>query len=49
MPKAYGAVTKACVTVPDALMPNTRELSKNLAVSYAYAKALKPKTARKKR
>jgi TfoX/Sxy family transcriptional regulator of competence genes len=47
--EAYGAVMKEYVTVPDALLRNTRELQKYLASSYAYAKTLKPKTTNKKR
>jgi TfoX/Sxy family transcriptional regulator of competence genes len=46
--EAYGAVMKEYVTVPQALLRNTRELQKYLALSYAYAKTLKPKTAKKK-
>jgi hypothetical protein len=46
--EAYGAVMKEYVTVPDALLRNTRELQKYLALSYAYAKTLKPKTAKRK-
>jgi hypothetical protein len=49
--EAYGAVMKEYVTVPDALLKNTRELgtAKIHALSYEYAKALKPKAAKKKR
>jgi hypothetical protein len=36
------------VSVPDALLANTGELKKYLALSYAYAKTLKPKTKKKK-
>jgi TfoX/Sxy family transcriptional regulator of competence genes len=46
--EAYGAVMKEYVTVPEALPRNTRELQKYLALSYAYAKTLKPKTAKTK-
>ena len=46
--EAYGAVMKEYVSVPDALLANTRELQKYLALSYVYAKALKPKTTNKK-
>ncbi len=46
--EAHGAVMKEYVTVPDALLRNTRELQKYLALSYAYAKTLKPKAAKKK-
>jgi hypothetical protein len=38
---------KEYVTVPDALLRNTRELQKYLALSYAYAKTLKPKQQRR--
>ncbi len=36
------------VTVPDALLKNTKALEKYLAVSYAYVKTLKPKPTQKK-
>jgi TfoX/Sxy family transcriptional regulator of competence genes len=45
----YGAVMKEYVTVPDALLKNTKELQKYMALSYEYAKTLKPKASRKKR
>ena len=45
--EAYGAVMKEYVAVPDSLLKNTRELSKYFAQSYAYAKTLKPKPAKK--
>jgi hypothetical protein len=47
--EAYGAVMKEYVTVPDALLKNTKALEKHLAVSYAYVKTLKPKATKKKR
>ena len=47
--EAYGAVMKEYVTVPDALLKNTKALEKYLAVSYAYVKTLKPKLSQKKR
>jgi TfoX/Sxy family transcriptional regulator of competence genes len=47
--EAYGAVMKEYVTVPDALLKNTRELQKYMTLSYEYAKTLKPKAAKKKR
>ncbi len=48
--EAYGAVMKEYVTVPNALLKNTKTLEKYLAISYAYVKTLKPKpTAKKKR
>ena len=40
---------KEYVTVPDALLKNTKALEKYLAVSYAYVKALKAKPTTKKR
>ena len=46
--EAYGVVQKEYVKVPDALLRNTKELAAHLAVSYAYAKTLKPKPTRKK-
>jgi TfoX/Sxy family transcriptional regulator of competence genes len=46
--EAYGAVMKECVAVPDALLRNTTELQKYVALSYAYVKTLKPETAKKK-
>jgi TfoX/Sxy family transcriptional regulator of competence genes len=47
--EAYGAVMKEYVAVPDALLHKTKELQKYLALSYAYAKTLKPKPTKKKR
>jgi TfoX/Sxy family transcriptional regulator of competence genes len=47
--EVYGAVMKEYVTVPDALLRNTKELQKYMAVSYEYAKTLKPKASKKKR
>jgi len=47
--EAYGAVMQEYVAVPDALLAKTKELQKYLAVSYAYAKTLKPKASKKKR
>jgi hypothetical protein len=47
--EVYGAVMKEYVTVPDALLKNTKKLQKYMAVSFDYAKTLKPKTAKKKR
>lgn len=44
---AYGVVMKEYVAVPDALLPNTKELAKYLALSYQYAKTLKPKPTKK--
>ena len=48
--EAYGTVMKEYVAVPDNLLEKTQELKKYLALSYTYAKTLKPKpTAKKKR
>jgi hypothetical protein len=47
--EVYGAVMKEYVTVPDTLLRNTKELQKYMALSYAYAKTLKPKASKKKR
>jgi hypothetical protein len=41
--ESYGVVKKDYVTVPAALLKNTRELKKYLEISYAYVKTLKPK------
>jgi TfoX/Sxy family transcriptional regulator of competence genes len=46
--KAYGAVMKEYVAVPDALLKNTRELQKYLELSYEYVKTLKPKPTKRK-
>jgi TfoX/Sxy family transcriptional regulator of competence genes len=47
--EAYGVVMKEYVSVPDALLAKTKELQKYLALSYAYAKTLRPKPSKKKR
>jgi TfoX/Sxy family transcriptional regulator of competence genes len=47
--EAYGAVMKEYVTVPGALLSNTKELQKYFKASYAYVQTLKPKATRKKR
>jgi hypothetical protein len=47
--EAYGVVMKEYVSVPDALLKNTKALEKHLVVSYAYVKTLKPKASKKKR
>ncbi len=47
--EVYGTVMKEYVTVPDALLRNTKELQKYMALSYEYAKTLKPKASKKKR
>ncbi len=46
--EAYGAVMPEYVTVPDSLLPNTKELQKYLRLSYEYAKTLRPKATKKK-
>ena len=46
--EAYGSVMKEYVVVPDSLLKQTPEFAKYLAISYAYAKTLKPKAAKKK-
>ena len=38
--EAYGAVMQEYVAVPAALLKNTKELQKYLALSYSYAKTL---------
>jgi TfoX/Sxy family transcriptional regulator of competence genes len=46
--KAYGATMEEYVAVPDALLKNTKDLQKYLALSYEYVKTLKPKPTKKK-
>ena len=46
--EAYGAVMQEYVAVPDALLQKTKELQGYLALSYAYAKTLKPKPTKKR-
>lgn len=46
--EAYGAVMQEYVAVPDALLDKTKDLQKYFALSYAYAKTLKPKPSKKK-
>lgn len=46
--EAYGAVMHEYVTVPDALLKDTKALEKYLAASYEYAKTLKAKPTKKK-
>jgi hypothetical protein len=41
--ESYGVVKKDYVTVPDSLLEKTKELKRYLAISYEYAKNLKPK------
>jgi TfoX/Sxy family transcriptional regulator of competence genes len=48
--EAYGAVMREYVAVPDELLKKPSELKKYFALSYEYAKTLKPKpTSKKKR
>jgi hypothetical protein len=46
--QAYGVVQKEYVTVPDALLKNTKELKKYFEISHRYAGELKPKASKKK-
>jgi TfoX/Sxy family transcriptional regulator of competence genes len=46
--EAYGAVIKEYVAVPDALLKDTRSMKKYLAISFDYAKSLKPRATKKK-
>ena len=46
--EAYGVVQKEYVTVPDALLKNTKELQKYFELSYRYVRTLKPKPSKKK-
>lgn len=43
----HGAVMKEYVKVPDELLADTRKMKKYLAISYEYAKTLKPKATKK--
>jgi TfoX/Sxy family transcriptional regulator of competence genes len=45
----YGAVMKEYVRVPTTLLPNTRQLAKYIALSYLYARSLKPKPTTKRK
>jgi hypothetical protein len=47
--EACGTVMKEYVTVPEALLKDTKAVQKHLAVSYAYVKTLPPKATKKKR
>jgi TfoX/Sxy family transcriptional regulator of competence genes len=47
--EAYGAVMKEYVAVPDELLKKTKALGKYLALSYEYAKTLKPKPTKAKK
>jgi hypothetical protein len=46
--EAYGVVQKEYVTVPDALLKNTKELRQYFELSYQYVQSLKPKPSKKK-
>jgi hypothetical protein len=46
--EAYGIVQEEYVTVPDALLSNTKALKKYFDIGYEYAKSLKPKSAKKR-
>jgi TfoX/Sxy family transcriptional regulator of competence genes len=46
--EAYGAVMTEYVAVPDALLGNTGEMKKYLAISYEYVSGLKAKATKKK-
>ena len=46
--RAYGAVMEEYVTVPAALLKNTKDLKKYLELSYAYVKTLRPKPTTKR-
>jgi len=46
--EAYGVVMKEYVAVPDSLLKKTAELKKYFALSYEYARTLKPKPTKKK-
>ena len=45
--EAYGTIMKEYVAVPDALLKKPKELQKYLAISYEYARTLKPKPTKK--
>lgn len=46
--EAYGAVMKEYVAVRDDLLRDTKTMKKYLALSFDYAKTLKPKSTKKK-
>src|ERR1700730_10639427 len=46
--EAYGVVQKEYVTVPDALLKNTKELQKYFELSWQYVQTLKPKATKKR-
>jgi hypothetical protein len=45
--EAYGAVMKEYVTVPAALLENTKQLQNYFDLSYQYVQSLKPKPGKK--
>ena len=47
--EAYGVVMREYVTVPDALLRNTKQLAKYFRVSYEYVWTLRPKATKKKK
>ena len=42
--ESYGVIKKDWVTVPDALLENTKELRRYLQISFEYVTTLKPKS-----
>jgi hypothetical protein len=44
--ESYGVVQKEYVAVPDGLLAKTKELKKYFAISYEYARSLKPKSTK---
>jgi hypothetical protein len=46
--EAYGVVMKEYVTVPDALLRDTKTLQRYFRLSYEYIQTLKPKPTKKK-
>jgi len=47
--EAYGIIQKEYVAVPAKLLPDTKVMKKYFALSYEYAKSLKPKPTTKKK
>ena len=46
--EAYGVIQKEYVTVPEALLSNTKELEKYFYLGWQYAQTLKPKPSKKR-
>ena len=46
--EAYGVIQKEYVTVPEALLRNTKELKNYFHLSWQYARTLKPKPSKKR-